>query len=88
MRIKPMRDIRIRTKLMALGAVCVLGLLILERESVFTASRIKQAGDETSDIWINAVIAAEDQGEPSCSYHRSRTDGSAGAGDETDPGGD
>ena len=60
MRIKPMRDIRIRTKLMTLGAVCVLGLLILERESVFTASRIKQAGDETSDIWINAVIAAEE----------------------------
>ncbi len=60
MRIKPMRDIRIRTKLMTLGAVCVLGLLILERESVFTASRIKQAGDETSDIWINAVITAEE----------------------------
>lgn len=56
MRIKPMRDIRIRTKLMALGAVCVLGLLILERESVFTASRIKQAGDETSDIWILSLI--------------------------------
>ena len=60
MRIKPMQDIRIRTKLMTLGAVCVLGLVILERESVFTASRIKQAGDEMSDIWMNAVIVAEE----------------------------
>lgn len=60
MKIKPLRDIKIRTKLMLLGAVCIVGLVTLERESVFTASRIKQAGDDMSDIWMNAVIVAEE----------------------------
>lgn len=60
MRLKPMKDIKIRTKLVLLGTVCLLGLAILGKESISTASRIKQAGDEVSAVWMNAVIVAEE----------------------------
>lgn len=60
MRIKPIRDVRIRSKLILLGVICFLGMFILGRESVFTALKIKEAGDEMSGVWMNAVIAAEE----------------------------
>ena len=60
MRMKPLKDIKIRTKLVLLGTVCLLGLIVLGKESISTASRIKQAGDEVSGIWMNAVIVAEE----------------------------
>ena len=60
MRMKPLKDIKIRTKLVLLGTVCLLGLIVLGKESISTASRIKQAGDEVSAIWMNAVIVAEE----------------------------
>ncbi|MCI8659707.1 MAG: HAMP domain-containing protein [Lachnospiraceae bacterium] len=60
MRIKPVRDVRIRTKLLLLGVISFLGMFILARESVSTALEIKEAGDEMSGVWMNAVIAAEE----------------------------
>lgn len=60
MKVKKIRDVRIRTKLILLGIICFLGMFILGRESISTALAIKQAGDEMSGIWMNAVIEAEE----------------------------
>ena len=68
MRMKPLKDIKIRTKLVLLGTVCLLGLIVLGKESISTASRIKQAGDEVSGIWP-------------CYHYGSKTDGKSGIGD-------
>ena len=74
MRMKPLKDIKIRTKLVLLGTVCLLGLIVLGKESISTASRIKQAGDEVSAIWMNAVIVAEE-------LNTVTSDGKSGIGD-------
>ncbi len=60
MKMKTLRDIKISTKLMLLGAVSILGLLVLGRESVSTAWKINQAGMVLNDVWMNAVIVAEE----------------------------
>lgn len=60
MKIKSIRDIRIRTKLMMLGAVSILGLFVMGSESVSTAHQIDQAGVRLNDVWMNAVIVAEE----------------------------
>lgn len=60
MRVKSIRDVKISVKLMLLGLVSILGLFLLGSESVSTAWRINQVGAELNDIWMNAVIVAEE----------------------------
>lgn len=60
MKIKSIRNTKIRTKLILLGAVSILGMFVLGSESVSTAWQIDQVGEEISNTWINAVIIAEE----------------------------
>lgn len=60
MKMKSLRDVKISAKLMLLGLVSILGLFLLGSESVSTAWRINQVGAELNDIWMNAVIVAEE----------------------------
>lgn len=60
MKIKFNRNTKIRTKLILLGAVSILGMFVLGSESVSTAWQIDQVGEEISNTWINAVIIAEE----------------------------
>lgn len=60
MKIKSIRNSKIRTKLILLGAVSILGLFILGSESVSTAWKIDQVGEEISNTWMSAVITAEE----------------------------
>lgn len=60
MKIKSIRNTKIRTKLILLGTVSILGLFVLGSESVSTAWQIDQVGEEISSTWINAVIIAEE----------------------------
>lgn len=59
MKIKSIRNIKIKTKLLFLGAVSIFGLLVLGSESVATAWKISQVGKEISQTWMPAVITAE-----------------------------
>lgn len=60
MKIKSIRDVKISKKLMILGAVSILGLFLIGKESIATARQIDQVGAELNDVWMNAVIAAEE----------------------------
>lgn len=60
MKLKSIRNTKIRTKLILLGAVSILGMFVLGSESVSTAWQIDQVGEEISSTWINAVIIAEE----------------------------
>lgn len=60
MKIKSIRNTKIRTKLILLGAVSIFGMFVLGSESVSTAWQIDQVGEEISSTWINAVIIAEE----------------------------
>jgi len=60
MKIKSIRDVKISVKLLLLALVSIVGLLILGGESVSTARQINQVGAELNDVWINAVIVAEE----------------------------
>lgn len=60
MKIKSIRNTKIRTKLILLGVVSILGLFVLGSESVSTAYQIDQVGEKISNTWINAVILAEE----------------------------
>mgnify|MGYP000419352999 CR=1 FL=1 len=60
MKIKSIRDVKISKKLMILGAVSILGLFLMGKESIATARQIDQVGAELNDVWMNAVIAAEE----------------------------
>ncbi|MDO5408733.1 MAG: methyl-accepting chemotaxis protein [Eubacteriales bacterium] len=60
MKNKSMRDVKISAKLLLLALVSVVGLCILGGESVSTARQINQVSAELNDVWINAVIVAEE----------------------------
>ena len=60
MKIKTIRNVKISVKLMLLGVVSILGLFLLGSESVSTAWKIDQVGAELNDVWMNAVIVAEE----------------------------
>ena len=60
MKIKSIRDMKISVKLIMLGIVSILGLFLLGSESMSTAWKINQTGRELSDVWMNAVIVAEE----------------------------
>lgn len=55
-----MRNMKIRTKLMLLGMISVLGLFILGGESITTINQINQVSKEFNEVWINAVVIAEE----------------------------
>lgn len=55
-----MKNMKISMKLALLALVSVLGLFILGGESVSTANQINQVSKELNDVWINAVIVAEE----------------------------
>ena len=59
MKIKSIKDVKIRTKLILIGAVSVLGLFVLGSESVYTAWQISQVNAKADTVWLNAVIIAE-----------------------------
>ena len=60
MKIKSIRDVKISKKLVLLGTVSVLGLFLMGKESIATARQMDQVGAELNDVWMNAVIAAEE----------------------------
>ena len=88
MKIKSIRDVKISKKLMILGAVSILGLFLMGKESIATARQIDQVGAELNDVWMNAVIAAEEYGnlrlpdyrKPPCSDSGFGADGRTGTG--------
>ncbi|MDW2798246.1 MCP four helix bundle domain-containing protein [Clostridium boliviensis] len=57
---KSIRNIKIKTKLLLLGAISILGLLFIGTESVITASKINQASTVISQSWVPAIIIAEE----------------------------
>lgn len=56
---KSIRNIKIKTKLLLLGAISILGLVVIGAESVITAKKINDASTEISQTWIPAIIIAE-----------------------------
>lgn len=60
MRVKSIRNIKIKTKLLLLGAITIVGLLFIGTESVLTAKKINQASTVISQSWIPAIIIAEE----------------------------
>lgn len=59
MKMKSLRNIKIKTKLIMLAIVSILGLVVLGQESVVTASRLNQRAQQLYDTWLSAVITAE-----------------------------
>ncbi len=60
MKIKLIRDIKVKTKLMFLGVVCILGLILVGVESVITARQINQASTDISQFWLPSITLAEE----------------------------
>lgn len=60
MKIKSIHDVKIKTKLIFLGALSVLGLMVMGAESVYTARHINQASTDISQAWLPSVIIAEE----------------------------
>ena len=60
MKVKSIRNIRIKTKLLFLGGVSILGLVFIGAESIITARQINQASTEISQSWVPAIIIAEE----------------------------
>nr|WP_288827978.1 MCP four helix bundle domain-containing protein [uncultured Clostridium sp.] len=60
MKVTSIRNIKIKTKLLLLGAISILGLLFIGTESVITASKINEASTVISQSWVPAIIIAEE----------------------------
>ncbi len=60
MKLKFIRDIKIKTKLLLLGGISILGLIFMGTESVITARQINEASTEISQSWVPAIIIAEE----------------------------
>ncbi len=60
MKVKFIRDIKIKTKLLLLGGISILGLIFMGTESVITARQINEASTEISQSWVPAIIIAEE----------------------------
>lgn len=60
MKRKSIRDIKIKTKLLLLGGVSILGLVFIGAESIITARQINEASTEISQSWVPAIIIAEE----------------------------
>jgi methyl-accepting chemotaxis protein len=60
MKVTSIRNIKIKTKLILLGAISILGLIFIGTESVITASKINEASTVISQSWVPAIIIAEE----------------------------
>lgn len=60
MKIKSIRNFKIKTKLILLGAISIAGLAIIGAESVYTARQINQVSTDISQGWLPSVIIAEE----------------------------
>lgn len=60
MKVTSIRNIKIKTKLLLLGAISILGLLFVGTESIITASKINEASTVISQSWVPAIIIAEE----------------------------
>lgn len=60
MKYKSIRNIKIKTKLILLGMVSILGLVFIGAESIITSKQINQASTEISQSWMPSVIIAEE----------------------------
>ncbi|MDF2886120.1 MAG: putative sensor with domain [Lacrimispora sp.] len=60
MKVTSIRNIKIKTKLILLGAISILGLLFIGTESIITASKINEASTVISQSWVPAIIIAEE----------------------------
>ena len=60
MKIKSIHDVKIKTKLIVLGAVSIVGLVVIGGESVYTARYLNQASTDISQAWLPSVIIAEE----------------------------
>lgn len=60
MKMKSIRNTKIKTKLIFLGGISILGLLFMGAESLITARQINEASTEISQSWIPAIIIAEE----------------------------
>lgn len=54
------RNFKIKTKLILLGAISIVGLTIIGAESVLTARQINQVSTDISQAWLPSVIIAEE----------------------------
>lgn len=57
---KLIRDIKIKTKLLLLGGVSILGMVFVSAESIVTSRQINAASTEISQSWVPAIIIAEE----------------------------
>lgn len=60
MKLKSIHNIKIKTKLIVLGAISIAGLMVMGVESVYTARQINQASTDISQAWLPSVIIAEE----------------------------
>lgn len=60
MKFKSIRNIKIKTKLLLLGLVSILGLVFIGAESIITARQINQASTDISESWMPSIIIAEE----------------------------
>jgi HAMP domain-containing protein len=60
MKLKFIRNINIKTKLLLLGGISIMGLIFMGTESVITARQINEASTEISQSWVPAIIIAEE----------------------------
>lgn len=68
MKVTSIRNIKIKTKLLLLGAISILGLLFIGTESVITASKINEASTVISQSWVPAIIIAEELNTKTADY--------------------
>ena len=83
MKIKSIRDVKISKKLMILGAVSILGLFLMGKESIATARQIDQVGAELNDCGGGAEygnLRLPDYRKPPCSDSGFGADGRTGTG--------
>lgn len=57
---KSIRNIKIKTKLLLLGGVSILGMVFIGAESILTSRQINAASTEISQSWVPAIIIAEE----------------------------
>lgn len=60
MKMKYFRNIKIKTKLLLLGLISIIGLISIGTESAITAKQMNEASTKISKSWIPAIIIAEE----------------------------
>lgn len=60
MKITSIRNTKIKTKLLVLGAISIGGLILMGIESTLTARQMNQASTDMSKMWLPSIIIAEE----------------------------